>query len=128
MDHSADYYLSDVHQDLRAHSYYHGASYPNPYDFQNGKPPSNGDFSMMRVINCDDTRDISDDKESYQSDIRAVANYLKTYWNSYAQSIAAEIQTVTKGDVIFNPLCLQDKIENGEVVCRDNTCVYELSL
>lgn len=130
IDHDANYYQTDLSQDVRLNAdiiippkqhYYSSNSY-SPYQ----APPQSGqgqkssdDVSMMRVINCDQDRDKSDDEETYQSDIRAVANYIKTYWISYE----ASIQTQTGTD----PSCLTDKFEQGEVVCKDVTCIYELS-
>eukprot|EP00483_Globobulimina_turgida_P005459 UN05469 len=78
----------------------------------------NGDFSMMKVRNCDKSNDMSMDSETYQTDIRAVANYLKTYWDSYQMLVMEQVQQ-------FDPSCIQQQFEEGEVVCKDLTCVYD---
>eukprot|EP01084_Bolivina_argentea_P054991 100839_1 len=83
-----------------------------------------GEFSMMKVTNCDKSSDISMDSETYQTDIRAVANYMKTYWNSYQLLINNEIAQLSNGDPL-DPTCLQEKFEEGEVLCKDVTCVYD---
>jgi len=84
-------------------------------------------FSMMKVTNCDEKTDISNDGESYQSDIRAIANYLKTYWTSYEESVSNDDQILAlspEGQVL-DPSCLQRKFEEGEVVCEDVSCIYD---
>merc|ERR1712003_48281 len=84
-------------------------------------------FSMMKVTNCDEKTDISNDGESYQSDIRAIANYLKTYWTSYEESVSNDDQILAlspEGQVL-DPSCLQRKFEEGEVVCEDVPCIYD---
>ena len=82
-------------------------------------------FSMMKVINCDKSMDISDDGTSYQEDIRAVANYLKTYWLSYSDSVSGEVQELSNSSYPIDPQCIQQQCEEGEVVCKDVSCIYE---
>ena len=138
IDHDAGYWSTDLSLDIKPqhvdslnklhspltkpHYGYNGnvESHPEPHQAPPRQPNGgqSGDFSMMKVINCDQDNDYSDDKETYQSDIRAVANYLKTYWTSYSQSVTA--------DTGQDPTCLQDKFEQGEVVCKDIQCVYKL--
>jgi len=81
-------------------------------------------FSLMKVTNCDKSADISDDGTSYQEDIRAVANYLKTYWLSYSSSISSVVQELSNGDAM-DPQCIQQQCEEGEVVCKDVSCIYD---
>eukprot|EP01084_Bolivina_argentea_P051881 95371_1 len=83
----------------------------------------NSDASMMKVTNCGQTYDVSADSESYQTDIRAVANYLKTYWVSYSSFMVSQMGTLSNGEAL-DPSCLQQKFEEGEVVCKDMQCVY----
>eukprot|EP00483_Globobulimina_turgida_P007591 UN07606 len=64
------------------------------------------------------------DLETYQTDIRAVANYLKTYWESYEMLIMDQVKQLLNGDS-FDPTCIQQQFEEGEVVCKDITCVYD---
>eukprot|EP00486_Rosalina_sp_Unknown_P000090 CAMPEP_0201566018 /NCGR_PEP_ID=MMETSP0190_2-20130828/5511_1 /ASSEMBLY_ACC=CAM_ASM_000263 /TAXON_ID=37353 /ORGANISM="Rosalina sp." /LENGTH=214 /DNA_ID=CAMNT_0047984175 /DNA_START=389 /DNA_END=1030 /DNA_ORIENTATION=+ len=106
------------HDGPKVRSHYGTQSQPQSHQAPPRQPNGgqSGDFSMMKVINCDTDNDYSDDKETYQSDIRAVANYLKTYWISYASSVTS--------DTGQDPTCLQDKFEQGEVVCKDIQCVY----
>merc|ERR1719411_765372 len=81
-------------------------------------------FSMMKVINCDKSGDVSDDGTTYQEDIRAVANYLKTYWLSYSDSISGQVTQLSNGDPM-DPQCIQQQCEEGEVVCKDVSCIYD---
>lgn len=143
IDHDANYWSTDLSLDIKPqhidslnklHPIIHDGPIKPHYGYNGNNaqqqpqshqaPPrqpnggQSGDFSMMKVINCDQNNDYSDDKETYQSDIRAVANYLKTYWASYSSSVIA--------DTGQDPTCLQDKFEQGEVVCKDIQCVYKL--
>jgi len=132
---------TDVTQDIRADVYSSYGSYNpswsysyssgssgyqyQPESFPNGQQPAaDKGGSMLRVTNCDQKMDYSDDKESYQADIRAVADYLKTYWASYSTAIAADVEQDFLGQIL-DASCLQTKFESGEVVCADVKCVYD---
>jgi len=106
-----------------------------PQNAPNKKPPkppkgkgedqqNDDSLSTMKVTNCERSTDYSYDGESYQSDIRAVANYLKTYWISYSSSISNAVQTLSDGDSM-DPQCIQQQFEDGEVVCKEAQCIYD---
>merc|ERR1719245_1952591 len=93
------------------------------YDDEQADDSKDG-FSMIKVINCDKAGDVSDDGTTYQEDIRAVANYLKTYWLSYSDSISGQVMTLSNGEPM-DPQCIQQQCEEGEVVCKDVSCIYD---